>query len=140
MALVQPFLCLQVCVPADASFNVEILVSDDKRVRRRLMLSTAFKDVSTNPLHAQLPLACMLRDQWLNLCIDCAQLSADCFRQPFRAIEALTIAAHCTLRKVFRYRSVGDRVDPWRQTLSMSCFLLFELSKMKCRYQCTQHL
>jgi hypothetical protein len=109
VALVQPFLCLQVCVPADASFNVEIVVSDDRRVRRRLMLSTAFKDVSTNPLHAQLPLACVPRDQWLNLCVDCAQLSADCFRQPFRAIEALTIAAHCTLRKVFRYGSVaGD--------------------------------
>lgn len=104
MALVQPFLCLQVYLPADTPFNIEIVVSDDKRVRRRLMISSAFKDVSTNPLHAQLPLACVRRDQWLNLCIDCAQLSVDCFRQPFRAVEALTIAAHCTLRKVFRYR------------------------------------
>lgn len=52
-SITHPFLVLQTMIDAVQSYSIEITVLDSGRAKRRLVLSTAFRDFSTNSLHAQ---------------------------------------------------------------------------------------
>lgn len=115
VSLTQPFLVFQICFPADPSLCafMEITVfCDDRRTRRRLVLSSSFKDVSVNALHAQLPLglsaisatsasgasgaSLVRRGVWLHLVVDCAALCLDCFQQ----VRATCSAVLCSFKYI----------------------------------------
>lgn len=55
VGLTQRFLVLQLFVPSGVNrpLLLELGVSDTDRTRRRLLLSTAFREPVRNPLHAQ---------------------------------------------------------------------------------------
>lgn len=57
VGLTQRFLVLQLFVPSGIGrpLLLELGVSDTDRTRRRLLLSTAFREPVRNPLHAQVP-------------------------------------------------------------------------------------
>ena len=48
LGLVQPYLVLQINVPATKTFSMELSISDTSRARRRLLFSTAFREVRTD--------------------------------------------------------------------------------------------
>ena len=76
LGLVQPYLVLQLLVPASKPFALELSVSDTTRARRRVLLSTSFREPVRTSLHTRLPLAAIHRDIWLNLTFDLVALVA----------------------------------------------------------------
>ena len=70
----RPYLILQVYLPIGRPFTCEVVVSDDKLTRRRLIFSTAFKEELYGELHAQISLQNLERGKWLNLCINMLSL------------------------------------------------------------------
>ncbi|KAH8063304.1 hypothetical protein JL722_2469 [Aureococcus anophagefferens] len=80
LGLLHRYLVLQLELPpSDARpFAVELVVSDEKRNRRRVLLSSAFAAASRTPLHAQLPLGGAFegkRGKWLHWRVDVAGLA-----------------------------------------------------------------
>ena len=56
LGLVQPYLVLQIQVPAAKPFAMELSLSDAARSRRRVLFSTSFREASRTPLHTRVPL------------------------------------------------------------------------------------
>ena len=87
------FLVVQVYVPLSKDFAVELGMTDINNSKRRLMISTSFKDLSSTPLHAKLPLNILKRDTWLNLCFDLRSFINEMFpNQTFKSLEEFTIS------------------------------------------------
>ena len=55
-ALTQPYLIFQVYVPDGHGLSLDVTITDLSNVRRRIVLSTSFKEVKCSPLHSTLPL------------------------------------------------------------------------------------
>ena len=104
----RPYLILQVYVPVGRPFTSEIVISDDKLTRRRLIFSTAFKEELYGELHAQISLQNLERGKWLNLCINMLSLMDICFEHDgktnFRVVDAITVNSVCKLRNVYVLR------------------------------------
>ena len=66
----------QVRVPVGKSFGVELGFHDAFGTRRRILLSTAFKEIKQTPLHVRVPLPVVVRNSWLNICLDLPDLVA----------------------------------------------------------------
>ena len=102
MALQQPLLVLQVLVPEERPFSVELSVTDRQRTRRRLILSSSFTEVKTTPLHCQMPMGAQIRKgTWMNLVIDVAGLVAAGFGEQMATVDLLEVGGCCKLRRVF---------------------------------------
>lgn len=65
---------LQLYIPSDQPFSMELGIKDDTGAHRRLFLSVAFSEVKGTPLHYQLPLGFARRDEWINLVLDLEDL------------------------------------------------------------------
>ena len=105
LSLTQPFLVCQVCVPSDGNLFLEIAFCDINKTRRRLILSTNFRELIVNPLHAQIPLTILRRDIWINLSIDVESFSISCFHQQFKSIETIVLGTICSIRKIFTMKA-----------------------------------
>jgi hypothetical protein len=53
VGIVQRFLCLQLFIPIGAPCSFELGVTDGGGNRRRMFISSAFKAVGRDPLHAK---------------------------------------------------------------------------------------
>ena len=105
LGLVQPYLVLQLSIPAAKPFALELSVSDTTRARRRVLVSTSFREPVRTPLHTRLPLAAVHRDVWLNLTFDLHSLVAANFPgATFSRLESLALGAVCKVRRVFTLR------------------------------------
>ena len=104
----RPYLILQVYLPVGRPFTCEVVISDDKLTRRRLIFSTAFKEELYGELHAQISLQNLERGKWLNLCINMLSLMDICFEHDgktnFRVVDAITVNSVCKLRNVYVVR------------------------------------
>ena len=104
----RPYLVLQVYVPVGRPFTCEVVISDDKLTRRRLIFSTAFKEELYGELHAQISLQNLERGRWLNVCIDMLSIMGVCFENDgktnFRVCDAITVSSVCKLRSVYVVR------------------------------------
>ena len=109
-SLTQPYLILQLQVPSEHGFALELGIVDEKHEKRRIHMSTACREIKTiaDPPSAQLPLP-VERDEWVNLCLDVRALLQGCFAgaAEFKAIHTLTIRKCCLLRSVFTMRCVS---------------------------------
>ncbi|XP_059415874.1 protein CFAP20DC-like isoform X2 [Carassius carassius] len=106
LGLVQKFLILQVNVPLGKDFSTEILVTDEEHLKKRLYLSTVHKELSATPLHARIPLSCLKRNTWCNLCIDLDSLTAEIFRGTrFLSLDGIIISACCKVRRIFTMKN-----------------------------------
>ncbi|XP_068058206.1 protein CFAP20DC isoform X1 [Anomalospiza imberbis] len=102
LGLVQQFLTLQIFVPLGKDFSTELLITDFDNIKRRLYLSTVYKELSVTPLHAKIPLFMIKRKIWCNMCIDLVTFTYEIFRGAlFRSLDGIIISANCKLRKVF---------------------------------------
>ena len=105
LCILQSFLVLQLWVPAGLSFSVEVAISDSSNQKRRMLLSTSYKDISVTSFHVKIPLTTVKRELWLNFCLDLKSIVQDCFSgQDFRTIDSIIICANCKLRRVFTLR------------------------------------
>jgi len=110
--LVQPILVLQVFLPQGKPFSVELGITDVTKTRRRLLFSSAFKEMSTNPLHARFPLVDsssvmrVQRDCWINLCFNMETMVPKAWPgQHYKTLDSLQISPDCRLRKVYTIKN-----------------------------------
>ncbi|KAM9483374.1 protein CFAP20DC [Clarias gariepinus] len=113
LGLIQTFLVLQVNIPPGKDFSTELLVTDQQHLKRRLYLSTIHKEFSATPLHARIPLICLQRNIWCNLCIDLGSFTAELFKgATFLSLDGIVISACCKVRRIFTMRTEPeDHVD-----------------------------
>ena len=106
LCLLQSYLVLQLWVATGSSFSLEATITDSMNQKRRILLSTSYKDISVTSFHVKIPLATMKRGIWLNFCLDLKSIVEGCFKgQSFKTIDSIVICANCKLRKVFTLRS-----------------------------------
>jgi len=91
-------------VPASKEFGIELGILDSTEQRRRLHLSTAFRSVACTPLHCQLPLTALHRNEWVNLALDLHSFVQGAWNATFHCLDTLTILPSCKLRQVFTMR------------------------------------
>ena len=115
--LIQPYLVLQVWIDQGQSFSLELAITDSSNTKRRLMLSSATREIALTPLHARVPNKAMLRGVWLNLSIDLVSFTARCFHGvTFRSLDAIIVTSFCRVRRIFTMRSAlwedqGERIQ-----------------------------
>nr|CCA17498.1 predicted protein putative [Albugo laibachii Nc14] len=117
-AVMQRFLLFQILVPFTRSLCIEIGYSDFQKNRRRLIISSAFRDFVQNPLHAQIPLGRKIpRDTWMNLVCDMSYLVINSFDYPedsvdcFKTVDTISISGTCHLRRVFTMKDAPRPTD-----------------------------
>ncbi len=121
VGLTQRFLAVQLCLPSsNEAFSLELVVSDSQRTRRRLVISSGFRTIVTNPLHVQLPLGSgysrefgagtfdvekthlVPRGCWFTLCLDLQELVSNNFVGiNHRSLDYVALSGHCQLRRIF---------------------------------------
>jgi hypothetical protein len=101
LGITDPCLVTQLYLPLRRPFALELRVTDASGDRRRLIFSTSFKNVVSNPLHAQIPLAILPRGRWLNVCFDLLSLISSNFGKQFGICDSITVNPVCKLRKIF---------------------------------------
>lgn len=104
LGIIQTFLCFQVLFVKDKNFSVEIVVSDENNMRKRLIISTAFKHLDTNELHARIPLKRLPfeDDLWATIIIDLHALTTNIWRSfQFKSLESFSLLPSCKIRKIF---------------------------------------
>ena len=102
LGIIQPYLVFQLKFFRDKSFSLELVVLDNSRQRRRLYLSTNFKDFDANALQARLAFTPQAYDEWQNVVLDLKSLTAYCFPGcTFESISSFTLHPACVLRKIF---------------------------------------
>ena len=100
-----------VCVnnPRNKSMSLsfpELAVTDLSSIKKRIMLSTSFKDVSMTPLHAKIPLMILRRGVWANLCLDLVSFVEETWKgQSFRSLESIAISAVCKVKRLFTMKA-----------------------------------
>jgi hypothetical protein len=105
LALVQPFLVLQVYLPFTESFTLEIGITDSSSTKRRLIFSSASKTYAITPLHARIPNSSFLRGTWANISIDLVSFVNKCFPgNSYRSTDSISLCALCRLRRVYTMR------------------------------------
>jgi len=103
----QGILVFQCYASASARFSFEVSVADVANGRRRLVFSSSFSEVKPTPLHCQVPLRDMPRDEWVNVLLPLAELVPACFENVgFKAVESVAVRGECRIRKIFTLR--GD--------------------------------
>ena len=105
----QPVLALQLRAEAGANFSFEVAVRDGADARRRLLFSSSFSEVRATPLHCQVPLRDLPRDEWVSLLLPLVELVPVCFASEsvtYKSIDSIAIRGECWIRKVFTLR--GD--------------------------------
>jgi Protein of unknown function (DUF667) len=106
LALVQPYLVLQVFIMPAQPFTLEIAITDISNSKRRLVFSSASKDLTVNPLHARIPNSSFVRGAWANISIDLLHCVHACFtHNTFRSLDSIIISSFCKVRRVFTMRN-----------------------------------
>lgn len=102
MALVQPYLVLQLYLIPGQSFTLELIITDISNTKRRLLFSSASKEITSAPLHARIPNWPLTRGSWANISIDIISFTDVCFPGcTYRSLESITVHSFCKIRKIF---------------------------------------
>ena len=103
-------------------FHLEITVTDQSKIKRRLFLNAgqayqpAKDNIAKQQLHARIPADIIRENVWLNLQIDVQDFYDHCFpNEPqLRSIDGLVITGSCRLRKVMTMLSqLFDTTGAW---------------------------
>lgn len=102
LGLVQPVLVLQLRLSPSKHTSLEVIILDDKGNKRRMHLSSTFREFECNDLHIQIPLRFEKEDRWVNLVLDLDEIIGNCFRgHKVQNIMYICIKPVCRVRKVF---------------------------------------
>lgn len=111
LGLVQPLLVLQLRLSPSKHTSLELILLDDKGNRRRMHLSSTFRELECNDLHVQIPLRFEKEDRWVNLILDLDAIIGNCFRgYKFQSILYICLKPVCRVRKIFTLYQVDKRV------------------------------
>ncbi|XP_054640897.1 uncharacterized protein C3orf67 homolog [Dunckerocampus dactyliophorus] len=106
LGLLQRFLAIQVNIPPDKDFSVELLITDVGHLKRRLYLSTVHKDLSATLWHAKIPLAGVKRNIWTTLFVDLVSFTGELFKAAaFLSLDGITLFASCRVRRIFTVKT-----------------------------------
>ena len=105
LVLTQGYLVLQIFVLLAQPFTLELSLTDSQCMKRRLVFSSACRELTVHPLHARVPNGSFPRSVWTNLCIDLQNWTFGCFTTNFRALDSITVSCFCKLRKVFTLKN-----------------------------------
>ncbi|KAF5833825.1 hypothetical protein DUNSADRAFT_9733, partial [Dunaliella salina] len=75
LGIAHHFLALQALVGDGQNMTLELLLTDSKAARRRIILSTVFSEAKTTTLHCQVPLH-VTPNKWTTLVLPMAQLAS----------------------------------------------------------------
>lgn len=110
LALVQPYLVLQVFLPLSEGFTLEVGITDSSSIKRRLIFSSASKAYAITPLHSRIPNSSFVRGSWANISIDLVSFVNRCFPgNSYRSVDTISLTALCKLRKIYTMR--GPLID-----------------------------
>ncbi|KWX14336.1 hypothetical protein QR46_1672 [Giardia duodenalis assemblage B] len=105
LGITQPFLLMQLFIPKDQIFSLNLGVIDYSKNRIRLYFSTANKVVKVTSLHARLPLHAVA-GAWSCLVFDLAEITRSCFpTSEFASLNSIEIMPCCTLLRVFTVKT-----------------------------------
>lgn len=116
LVLTQGYLLLQIFVLPAQPFTLELSLTDSQCTKRRLVFSSASKEITIHPLHARVPNCSFPRSTWTNLCIDLHNWTLACFMTNFRSLDSITVSSYCKLRKIFTLKN-----DPNEESLESIC-------------------
>lgn len=106
LALVQAYLVLQIFIMPTQPFTLELVITDISNSKRRLVFSSASKELIVNPLHARIPNSAFVRGTWANISIDMVRTVHSCFaHNTFRSLDSITISSFCKIRRIFTMRN-----------------------------------
>ena len=105
LSLVQPFLVLQIFILPTQPFTLEIAITDISNSKRRIVFSSASKELTVNPMHARVPNCSFVRGTWANISLDLSHCILSCFGNiTFRSLDSIVVSSFCKLRRVFTMR------------------------------------
>lgn len=105
LSLVQPYLVLQIFIFPTQPFTLEIAITDISNSKRRIVFSSASKELTVNPMHARVPNCSFIRGAWANISLDLSRCILSCFGNiTFRSLDSISISSFCKLRRVFTMR------------------------------------
>jgi len=120
LGLSQPFFAIQLKIPAQKGFSLELAVLDATRKRRRILWNAGNKETVSTALHARIPLGLIIRGQWLNLCFDLRDLVAQLWPgAEFASVELVSVAASCKVRRIATLR--GALADTTEDDVQWHC-------------------
>ncbi|KAM9859356.1 protein CFAP20DC [Aulostomus maculatus] len=106
LGLLQRFLVLQVNIPPGKDFSIELVITDMGHLKRRLYLSTVYREFSATVLHAKIPLIGLHRNIWSTWCIDLVSFTRDLFNDAeFLTLDGISLFATCKVRRVFTMKT-----------------------------------
>lgn len=106
LSLVQSFLVLQIFIMPSQPFTLELVITDISNSKRRLVFSSASKELIATPAHVRIPNTSFIRGTWANISIDMARIVNSCFASnTFRSLDCITISSFCKLRRVFTMKN-----------------------------------
>lgn len=105
LGITQSFLLMQLFIPKDQIFSLNLGVADCSKNRIRLYFSTANKVVKITSLHARLPLHAVA-GAWSCLVFDLMEITRSCFpNSEFASLNSIEIMPCCTLLRVFTVKT-----------------------------------
>lgn len=105
LALTQSHLLLQIFIHPGQPFTLELSVSDSQGTKRRVVFSSAIKEVALHPSHVRAPNCSFPRSTWTNLCIDLQQWTSFSFSSNFRTLDSITVSSFCKIRKILTVKN-----------------------------------
>jgi hypothetical protein len=107
LGIFQQYLVLQLFPFAAKHIHLEVVVTDARSQRRRLLFSTSYQRIESNELHCQIPWVIENRDVWNSVIIDMKGLTSRCFNGAnFATLESFSLRPCCLLRKIFTVPNV----------------------------------
>ncbi|CAG9329797.1 unnamed protein product [Blepharisma stoltei] len=106
LALIQPYLVLQVYLTPGQPFTLDLAISDISGTKRRLLFSSASKEIVSAPLHSRIPNWPFLRGAWSCISIDMSSFVTACFPgNTFRSLDSITVHSFCKIRRIFTMKN-----------------------------------
>ncbi|XP_014778712.1 protein CFAP20DC isoform X1 [Octopus bimaculoides] len=134
LVLIQHFLIFQLFLGRGQDFSLELGLIDLGNNKRRILLSTAQREIQCTPLHAKVPLLKIKRGVWINLCVDLVSAVNDLWKnQTFKAVDIITVSASCRLRRIFTMKLPPYETPDENEDVG-NCQLEFDYIPKQCQF------
>ena len=105
--LLHGFLTFQIYLNTTKSFTIEIAISDNNNIKKRILLSACSKEFIVNQMHCRIPIINIPTGKWINFSIDILSFVSECFKgQSFRSIDSICLSADCKIRRICGMRQL----------------------------------
>ena len=130
LGLIKGFLIFQIELNETKSFTIEVSITDNSNIKKRLLFSSCSKELAINSFLCRIPLINFPTNIWINLSIDILGFFNQYFKnQNFKFINYICLSANCKIRKICAMQknfvdSLNDFMDIGDENLMPKNFLL----------------